>query len=153
MVAARAGARSVVVDSSIAVKWLINEPDSEVADALLGYWSGAGRRLVAPFLLPMEVTNVVHQQRKRGAIDPANSERILDELGALPIALEAPARLHHRALDIAGQLGHGAAYDAHYLALAEIVGAECWTADGRLYRSASQAFPFLRLLGEPTPGT
>lgn len=38
----------------------------------------------------------------------------------------------HSALDLAERLSLSATYDAHYLALAEWLGAEFWTADQRL---------------------
>ncbi len=38
----------------------------------------------------------------------------------------------------ASQLKQNAAYDAHYLALAESFGCELWTADERFYRAATR---------------
>ncbi len=56
--------------------------------------------------------------------------------------------LHRRAMELAQELGQGAAYDSHYLALAEILDCEMWTADERFYRSASPRATRLRLLNE-----
>jgi hypothetical protein len=39
-----------------------------------------------------------------------------------------------------------AAYDAHYLALAERVGAEFWTTDRRLANKVREALPWVHLL-------
>ena len=46
------------------------------------------------------------------------------------------------AVEIAITLKRQNAYDASYLALAEMLGAEVWTMDGPLYRNASaKGFP------------
>jgi len=42
-------------------------------------------------------------------------------------------------LEWAGRLNQSRAYDAFYMALAEELGAEFWTADQRLARAAQQA--------------
>ena len=70
---------------------------------------------------------------------------------ALRAALSLPIRVHNeadlllRALELARQLSLPAAYDAHYLALAEWLGGEYWTADGRLFRAAQPSFPWVHL--------
>jgi predicted nucleic acid-binding protein len=50
----------------------------------------------------------------------------------LPIHLVNEANLHQRAREIAMQYNLPATYDAHYLALAEWMDIELWTADMRL---------------------
>lgn len=50
----------------------------------------------------------------------------------LPIHLVNEANLHQRAREIAMQHSLPATYDAHYLALAEWMDIELWTADMRL---------------------
>ncbi|HLB22603.1 MAG TPA: type II toxin-antitoxin system VapC family toxin [Dehalococcoidia bacterium] len=39
-------------------------------------------------------------------------------------------------------------YDAFYVALADIVGCDMWTADAGLYRAVNPAFPNVHLLAE-----
>ena len=68
------------------------------------------------------------------------------------LELHQPPGLHVRALQLASQLSQNAAYDAHYLALAESLGCELWTADERFYRAASPSIANVRWLGEfPEP--
>ena len=56
--------------------------------------------------------------------------------------------IHTRAIELAGDLGQGAAYDSHYLALAEFLECDMWTADGRFYRSAGRGIERVRWIGE-----
>ena len=42
-------------------------------------------------------------------------------------------------------------YDAHYLALSQLLGREFWTADQRLLRQVQGALPFVRWLGDFVP--
>ena len=53
-----------------------------------------------------------------------------------------------RALEVADKLGLRASYDAHYLALAEHLGVELWTADDRFWNAAKGSFPWMRWVGQ-----
>lgn len=53
---------------------------------------------------------------------------------------------------MADQLRQDAAYDAHYLALAETLNCDLWTADERFYRAASATFKFVKWLAESEDG-
>lgn len=72
---------------------------------------------------------------------------LLDGLLDSGIQFVEPAGLHRRAIELAGQLKHSAVYDAHYLALAEALESEMWTADERFYRAAIPHFR-VRWLGD-----
>ena len=56
----------ICVDASVAVKWLLNEERSDRARALYLAALLAGEPIVAPVLLPLEVTNIL-RQRMRGS--------------------------------------------------------------------------------------
>lgn len=56
-------------------------------------------------------------------------------------------------MDFASRFAQPAAYDAHYLALAEREGCEYWTADQRLWNTVKAALPWVRWLGNYTPAS
>jgi predicted nucleic acid-binding protein len=67
---------------------------------------------------------------------------------AMPLQLHGDPALHLSALAMAERFALPAAYDAHYLALAERLGAEFWTGDGRLARTVRPALSWVHLAGE-----
>ena len=58
----------------------------------------------------------------RGELNVGDSARIIARLLASGLELHQPPDPHVRALQLVSQLKQSAAYDAHYLALAESVG-------------------------------
>ena len=138
---------SVVVDASLAVKWLVEEDDSDKAHAVLESWVAQDVSRIAPHLMPFEVANALHRRVLRWELNIADSTRMIARLLESRLELHQPPGHHVRALRLASQLKQGAAYDAHYLALAESVGCELWNADERFYRAASPSLDSSRWLG------
>jgi predicted nucleic acid-binding protein len=133
----------------VAVKWILNEERSDHARALYQAALQAGELIVAPELLPLEVTNILHQlMRAKDGLSLAEAARQLDDFLAFPIELHNPVGLHYWALVLADALGLPATYDAHYLALAEHLGCELWTDDQRLIRQVATGLPFVRWIGD-----
>ena len=139
---------AVVVDASLAVKWLVEEDDSDKAHAALQSWVAQDITRIAPYLMPFEVANALHRRVLRGELNVDSSTRMIARLLESRLELHQPPGLHVRALQLASQLNQNAAYDSHYLALAESVGCELWTADVRFYRAASPVVDNLRWIGE-----
>ena len=139
---------AVVVDASLAVKWLVEEDDSDTAHAALQFWVAQDITRIAPHLMPFEVANVLHRRVLRGELNAGDSLRMMALLLESSLELHQPPGIHIRALQLASQLKQNAAYDAHYLALAESLGCELWTADERFYRAASPSIDNIRWLGE-----
>jgi predicted nucleic acid-binding protein len=139
---------TVCVDASIVVRFTISLDDAAVK-RLWSSWSKQGVRLVAPTLLFYEVTNGLYRQQKVGALGPEFVREALDVALALPVELVGDAVLHRRARVLAAQYNLPAAYDAHYLALAERLEVELWTADARLV-NALQPFKvdWVKLAGD-----
>ena len=139
----------ICVDSSVAVKWILEEDLTAQADALFLAAQRAATPIVAPALLLFEVTNIVRQQmRGERGISFVSASRALNDFLAFGIEIHAPPRLHQLALQFADDYELPAAYDAHYLALSHLLGCEFWTADVRLLRRVQRTMPFARWLGD-----
>ena len=138
----------VVVDASLALKWLVREEHSDTALALLRFWESQDLRPAAPRLMPFEAANAVHRRVVRGELTVETAAALIENLLSSRLELHETPNLHRRALELASQLDQGAVYDAHYLALAEILECEMWTADEKFVRAASPVARNLRWLGE-----
>ncbi len=122
----------LVVDASVAMKWVLPEPGSERARRLLSA-SVAGRlELIAPDLFMAEVTNVLWKRCR------VRAELLEDEARAAHAALLAAApelvpseALAGPALELALAFRHPV-YDCLYVALALRDGCSLVTADARL---------------------
>ena len=126
---------TLVVDASIALKWVLNERDSAAAEAVL-----AGHRLAAPDLLVVECANALWARIRRRALSPAEARAAFSDLIAVDIDYEADHGLTAAALSLAADLDHPV-YDCTYLALALERGCQVITADRR-FAAAVNAHPF-----------
>lgn len=139
----------ICVDASVAIKWLLKEERSDRAIALYDATTNANQPIVAPPLLPLEVTNILRQRmRAEDGISLTRATEHLAAFLAFPIEFHNPAGRHHQALVLADALGLPATYDAHYLALAEYLGCELWTDDLRLIQRVATSLPFVRWIGD-----
>src|SRR5437870_3580800 len=96
----------IVVDASVVTKCLFPEDQSELALALLADCTGRGERVVAPHLLPVELTNVVRQRMRRQDLTHDEAVEALDRFFALPVEVRprldsSRQALHYRALALA----------------------------------------------------
>lgn len=117
---------SLVIDSSIAVKWYLPEEGSDRAALLLE----SGSALFAPDLLISEVGNVLWKRRRDM---PAEELRVIAGTltSACPITLRSSGALLEGALSIALAFDR-TVYDSLYLALAVSEDCRLVTADERL---------------------
>ncbi len=136
----------VCVDASFVIRLLESNTYQSSAIRLWIEWHEDGRPIVAPSLLHYEITNALHRYVVHGELLVEDASELLKLALKLDITLYGDADLHQRALNMAKNLSLPATYDAHYLALAERFGAEFWTADKRLVRSAQKVMPWVRLL-------
>lgn len=125
---------TLVIDASVALKWVMDEDGSEEAQLLLG-----GEPLVAPDLMLLECANVLALRVRRTLLTPDQAAAKLDALLAAPVR-EVPSRPHLlRAQALAMELGQSA-YDSLYLAVALAEGAVFVTADGRFTMAAKARY-------------
>jgi len=136
----------VVVDASIAAKWLLTEDGSNEARTLLRAWLASAMQPIAPDLFGTEIANIMHQQVRRGMVTHLDARELLRRVLAVVALVPMPVSDILRAFDIAALTGQQTPYDAQYLALAERVGGEYWTADARFVRGAQAVFPQVKAL-------
>jgi predicted nucleic acid-binding protein len=103
-----------VVDTSIILALMLNEPNAEAIEDWLAKTSG----LHAPDLLPIEVANGLIGAQRRGRLDERGVRRAFAELIDIPVVLHPGAPYLPRALDICLR-NHRRPYDAMFVALAE----------------------------------
>ncbi len=138
---------SVCVDAGCVVRFF-TEPTDESIQERWRRWHAEGTRFVAPSLLRYEVTNALHRSAFHGPLSEEAARSALRSALEFPIAYEEPAGLHLLALDFARRFALPAAYDAHYLALADHFDVELWTIDRRLAQVVRPSLLWVRLVGE-----
>jgi predicted nucleic acid-binding protein len=114
----------IVVDASVAVKWVIAEEHSALADAL------SDRQMSAPSLLLVECANALLRRVRAGEIPAQALPGKVRALRLAPVRLVPTERHLEGAIALATQLRHSL-YDCLYLALALDERAPLVTADQR----------------------
>lgn len=116
-----------VVDASVAIKWFVPEPDSALADRVLG----SSRLLAAPEFMRIELANALWKNVRNKAISRNVANLSLHDIGRVVHLWHSDASLIADALKMAMDLGHPV-YDCIYIALASRLGFTCITADKEL---------------------
>jgi predicted nucleic acid-binding protein len=124
----------ICVDAGLVIR-RVAFPDDPLIQKTWDQWAEQDTRLFAPSLLRYEITNVLYRYERQNWLSPQTVQAALLASLALPIELVEDTELHIMAHFLAGKYGLAAAYDAHYLALAERIGAELWTTDQRLFNT------------------
>lgn len=100
-------------------------------------------RVAAPLFFA-EVTSVLRNRVYSGTITPNESDQAFAYILSLDFRELSPSNLHQQAWALAKQYNLLRTYDAQYLALATILGAEWWAAGQRLVNTIGQ--PWLKLV-------
>jgi predicted nucleic acid-binding protein len=122
----------VVVDASVAVKWVVDEPGSDHAVLLLD------RLLVAPDLLCVECANILWKKVARRELTTDEADIAAEALEGAEIEIVPMRPYLAAAAALAMELDHPA-YDCMYLAVAERVDLPVVTADDRFVRKVRRS--------------
>jgi predicted nucleic acid-binding protein len=117
---------TLVIDASVALKWVLDEPGKEAADALLD------DVLAAPALWLVEAANALWRRSRRGELTDAEAAERLAELRNAPVVCLPIEDDLEAALALAAELRHPV-YDCLYLAAAIRENAQVITADRRFH--------------------
>jgi predicted nucleic acid-binding protein len=131
-----------VLDSSVALKWVLPEADSVKAIRLRDEYKKGVHELLAPDIFTPEIANALASAERQGRIKIGESAIFLhDVLRAAPLLHPTPPLLlRAMALAIATRR---AVFDCIYLALAEAEGCEFVTADDQFARGLRTSYPMI----------
>jgi predicted nucleic acid-binding protein len=131
-----------VVDSSVAFKWEVPEPNSDKALKLRADYENGTHELLAPDVFTIEVGHALTRAERQKRIPVGTAVPLLaDVLQKLP-ALNVSLPFLLRAADISSKERVGI-YDCLYVALAEREQCEFVTADDKLINRLQPTFPFI----------
>ncbi|HEY3321617.1 MAG TPA: type II toxin-antitoxin system VapC family toxin [Planctomycetota bacterium] len=130
----------VVVDASVAVKWLVPEPDAEHAKRLLD----GTRVLTAPDFMLLEADNFICKLIRRGQATEAEGDAMRASLRKMPVEYHPFEPLLDSACKFANQTRRSA-YDCLYLALSVSLNGELVTADRPFYDEVRLCAPGMKV--------
>jgi predicted nucleic acid-binding protein len=119
----------LVVDASVAVA---------ACHTPMGFATLRGHELVAPQLMLIEASSVLHEMAWREEITKPRAETMLGRLLKAPVKIRMPADLIRSAWRVADELGWAKTYDAQYVALAQILNCRLVSVDERLLRGVAR---------------
>ena len=118
----------IVVDASVLAPALAD--DDQSGDTVRRRI--ASEALAAPELVDLEVISVLRRARRAGRLDDRRCAQAIADLRKLDLRRAPHLKLIERIWDLRDTLS---AYDASYVALAELLGAPLVTADAKLARA------------------
>lgn len=126
--------KAVVIDASVAVKWVFDEPNSDAAHRLLRdcEFLHAPAHWLAEAATALWAKSALHRVLSR-----SESLARIEFLAGLPVRVAPLHEIIVRAGDMAHELTL-TVYDTLYLALAERLGLTCVTADRKLFDCAAR---------------
>ena len=126
----------LVIDASAVVEVVMGTPNGFVIEETA---FGSGEPIAAPHLIDVEVLHVVRRCHRQRLLTTERSEQALEDLANLPITRFGHLPLHSAIWRLRDHL---TAYDAAYVALAEMLDAPIVTCDGKLARSTGHNVKF-----------
>ncbi|CAN5673017.1 type II toxin-antitoxin system VapC family toxin [soil metagenome] len=131
----------IVLDASAAVDLLLQiQPNANIVNERMRH---AGESLHAPAVFDAEVLQALRRYSLRGLLSPSRARQAFDDLADLRLARHSYVPLLERMWGLRANLS---AFDAAYVALAEVLDAPLVTTDKRLgrapgHRASVEAYP------------
>ena len=136
-----------VLDSSVALKFVLPEVDSAKAIRLRDEYRQGVHDLIAPDIFTPEVANGLASAERQARTKAGEAVLLLHDIILNTPAIHASAPLLARAVEVSISTRQ-AVYDCIYLALAEQEQCEMVSADDQFVRKMRPAFPFLIRLAD-----
>lgn len=127
---------SIVLDANALIVLALDRRRAVAVEEMLRVWKAEGEELHAPVLLRYEIASALAQAVSAEQLASDVVAEVSQRIGSVPIVLhqlnDIPA-----VVAMAQRLERRSAYDATYVVLAEELGTQLWTLDGRLARNAA----------------
>ena len=131
-----------VIDSSVALKWVLAEQDDAKARQTRADFQNALHEFLAPDVFTTELAHALTRAERQGRLTPGEALTLWTNVMTTPPQLFSSVPLTPRAIEISSRMRIGV-YDCLYVALADKEQCEFITADDRLIRNLQAAFPFI----------
>ncbi len=125
--------RTLILDTSVAVKFHLLEDNQEEVEALEAAVGDRRVELRAPGTLLPEAFNALWQRHRRSELSREEVSEAWEVISTIPLTLCGPEDLIPRAVEITFESG-ATIYDALFLALAQDTGTVMVTSDDKLLR-------------------
>ncbi|MBP0030420.1 type II toxin-antitoxin system VapC family toxin [Roseofilum sp. Guam] len=130
----------ICMDANFAVRLVNSKSDNDPWIVLWEEWQAADKQIIAPTLFYYEITNAMYRMGRAGQLQEDEVQTALEDVFNLRISIKSDLQLHFQAVALAKQFDLPAAYDAHYLALAQDYEARFYTGDKRLFNQVHGKF-------------
>jgi predicted nucleic acid-binding protein len=136
---------SLVVDSSVTIRWFIKEMDyqSQALDVFSRILANEFQ-LFAPDLIYAEIGNIVWKLRRFQNLKPENAQKAIESFSAVNMTVISNGALLKDAYTIAIQYNRSV-YDCLYIALAQREKCSFVTADEKLVNAVGSQLPVIWL--------
>jgi len=139
--------RDLVIDASVAVKWISpGEPSSDRATLMLMDYRRGQVSFLVPLFWQYEIANSINKAVERGRLSEAEGNDALEALLSLDVRFE-PFPPPRTSYSLARRFQRSV-YDSLYLEVAERCGCEFWTGDLKLYNAGKDRHAFVRWIGD-----
>lgn len=132
-----------ILDSNIALKWVLDEPDSPKALQLREEFKMGLHELLAPDVFELEVAHALTRAERSGRIDVGDASILWSDVMTTPPQLIMSGLLAPQAIAISSATRHGF-YDCLYAHLAEQEGCPLITADEKIAKNLPN-YPIIAL--------
>jgi len=138
----------IVIDANIIVALALPLSYSDAATEKIREWQEQEVELVVPTLWHYEYVSTLRKALVLNMISSEEVSEALQNIFSLGIIDFQPTiHLHQKAMEWASRLNQTVAYDAAYLALAEHLNSDFWTADTKLFKAAdNEGLTWVRLI-------
>jgi len=127
-----------VVDTSVALKWVVREDFTDNALALRDDSLRRNDPIYVPPLLMYEATNVLYDFARRRIFTERQAEQAVADIAAIVTIVPFDLPQLIGAMRIANQANKQDTYDSQFLAFALHMGSELWTADRHYERAVGK---------------